>query len=185
MKIGGGKGKGSSNERKLCKILSEWWTKKKKPVVFWRVGSSGAQFTLSRGSTKMSGDIVAIEEKGTDLIDTFSIEAKWHKDFDLLELLHPEKKSNKIESWWEQCTRDANAVDKIPLLIFRRNRSPFYYMTWKVIWSSIGCKLNEKPYIISNNRIVQELKFLIEIPPKEIKKWIKNYFKKGDSETQL
>jgi len=165
MKKGGGKKKGSENERRLCKILSKWWTGKDKPIVFWRVGSSGAQFTISSGTTEMSGDVVAVHQDGFSLTNIFSIETKFVKYFDLIDLFYPLKKTNQVYSWWKQCIGDAEKVNKKPLLIFRRNRSEYFFM--------MEYNENLKKYlfdfmIFKDKTIIGKLKDLINIPPKYI-----------------
>jgi len=155
MRRGGGKAKGSENERELCKYLSKWWTGKETPIVFWRVGSSGAQFTLSGGTTEMSGDVVAIHPEGSDFCEIFSVETKFVKQFDFSDLIHPEKKWNQLESWWDQCKGDAEKVGRNPLLLFRRNgmkHNSYYFMMEKELFDRLN--IDVISLIISKNRIV-------------------------------
>lgn len=161
MRKGGGKQKGSENERTVCKVLSKWWTGKDKPIVFWRVGSSGAQFTLSGGATDMSGDVVSTHPDGSDF--PFSVETKSVKSVDFSDLLFPGKKTNQIEAWWGQCKSDAMRASKIPLLLFRKNgmrKDSYFFMIEKDAFKNVG--FYTFPHIISNGRIVGLLDDLIQ-----------------------
>lgn len=111
------KAKGSNFERYMCKVLTEWITGKKSPVIFWRVGSSGACATLSK-SNSMVGDVVAVDEKGLFFTNTFTVELKAVKSMNLLELF---SSNCRFWKWWEQVERDSKRVNNIPLLIFKIN----------------------------------------------------------------
>jgi len=106
--------KGSEYELRISKILAEWYQED-----FHRVPSSGG---LRWGKdNRVSGDIIA--QEGSTF--PFSIECKKREDWTFEQLL---KGVGEVESWWAQCIRDASNVDKKPLLIFSKNRSPNYYM---------------------------------------------------------
>ena len=44
------------------------------------------------------------------------------------------KGSKAVEKWWKQVKRDAEATEKVPLLIFTRNQQPDYIM---VVWEKM------------------------------------------------
>lgn len=158
MKKRRGKVKGSENERNLCKVLSKWWTGKDKPIVFWRVGSSGATFTIT-STTEMAGDVVAVHQDGISFTNIFVVETKFVKNFDILDLLYPEKKTNQIENWWDQVTRDSSKINRIPLLIFKRNRLEYLFMTKESLFDKL--KINKFPFIINKNRVVGRFEWFL------------------------
>lgn len=75
----------------------------------------------------MGGDIVAIDAAGQFFTDLFSIECKSYKDFDFSEYFKDTK--GEIKQWWKQCCEDAEAANKLPFLIFKKNNSPSYVKT--------------------------------------------------------
>jgi hypothetical protein len=108
--------KGSRGQREVAKLLSPWW---------------GAEFT----STPMSGGFAtkrfrddwnaAADIVTPDETFPFSVEVKWQEDWNMEQLLTSDV--TKMWKWWDQCIEEAPA-DKIPLLVFKRNRQPWYYM---------------------------------------------------------
>jgi hypothetical protein len=115
------KRKGSSNEKEIARLLTNWITGKPKPEIFWKIGSSGSKFTQDIKHNvvgSMSGDIVAIDEKGAILTNKFSIECKHYKTCDFLPLL---RGNGDVLKWWQQCYNDAVEANKHPMLIFKRN----------------------------------------------------------------
>jgi len=138
MKSGGGKNKGSSFERKVCRILTKWITGKEHPEIFWRSASSGAKSTMDsiKGTaTDMHGDIMAVNEEGFWFTSKFLIECKFYKDVDIGKFLTG---SGKLRDWWNQACEDGAKANKIPLLIFKRNGSPIYIM-----FNSFDCRFFE------------------------------------------
>lgn len=110
-----GRAKGQSFERVVAKILSTWWGEE-----FHRTPSSGGLHW--KRDNRVTGDVVTPENSNFP----FSIECKKVEGWNFEQLL---KDTGEISNWWNQCFRDSNEVDKIPLLIFSKNRSPIYYMT--------------------------------------------------------
>jgi hypothetical protein len=79
VKKGGGKGKGSSFERKVCVLLSLWVTNGKKKDAFWRSSMSGGRATIhvKRGDkNRQAGDIAAVAPEGHQFTDVFFAECK-------------------------------------------------------------------------------------------------------------
>ena len=130
MRSGGGKNKGSSFERDICRKLTKFVTGSEKPEIFWRSASSGAKATQDAKSGvkgHMGGDIVSVQDsQGMWLTEKFSIECKSYADFFFDHLFTPGK--GQIWKWWDQCRRDADDANKRPMLIFKKNRSPIYVM---------------------------------------------------------
>ena len=115
-----GKAKGSAFEREISKRLSLWWTRGESSQVFWR--SSG--FISRAGDRKehQFGDIHAIDYRGKWLVEHVNIELKNYKELNLLELVDkPDKSGVLILKHWDQCLKDAEASDREPLLIEKRN----------------------------------------------------------------
>jgi hypothetical protein len=96
--------------------------------VFWRVGSSGSVSTLSK-SNILCGDIVQVDFNYPEF--PFSVECKFRKSFDLIDLLFQKKKSSQIVSWLEQCMRDSERAKKEPLLVIKRNFYPELFILKK------------------------------------------------------
>ena len=114
-----GKAKGSGFEREIAKTLSIWVNGTPKPYVFWRSPSSGALATIAE-SMDASGDLIALRPEGKFLTDRFSIELKTgYEDVDLLKIFKSNK-NNTLESFWNQCIRDAKKSNKYGMLIFRK-----------------------------------------------------------------
>ncbi len=127
-----GKIKGSQFEREVCRKLTKWITGEEKPEIFWRARASGAKATIdhSRGIRGQKyGDIVSIDEKGDWFVDMFTIECKFYKDFNFLNLLQCR---GKVLDWWRQVRGDASKASNSPLLIFTKNYRPEYLCIDKV-----------------------------------------------------
>lgn len=75
-----GSNKGAAFERKICRMLSEWWTNGARDDVFWRTSQSGGRATerAKKGQTTSGqyGDIAATDPIGKPLIDCFMFELK-------------------------------------------------------------------------------------------------------------
>ena len=117
---GRGKAKGSEFEREISKRLSLWWTDGASSQVFWR--TSGL---LSRGGDRkvhQIGDVHAIDARGQGLVERVNIELKYYRDLRILDIVYkPDKKHVTLLNHWAQCKRDAEASDREPLLIAKRN----------------------------------------------------------------
>ena len=123
------KGKGNAYEIQICRKLSKWVIGKDKPLLFWKIGSSGAQATLSKDvKSKLVGDVVCIDEKGMFLMDKVVIELKNVRTTNILDFISPEKKSEGIVIWWGKVSRQAKDAERIPWLIFHRNNSRLDYL---------------------------------------------------------
>ncbi len=72
MKAGGGKAKGGAFERKICKMMSEWWGDKD---AFWRSPGSGARGTVSKAQP-FYGDMCSPSSTGNAFISKVVVEMK-------------------------------------------------------------------------------------------------------------
>lgn len=134
-------GKGSAFEREVSKILSVWWTSNDRDDIFWKTSGSGGRATSRRKTGKdtafSTADITFSDPLGEPLIKIWNIEAKSgygdsprkRKDGTLrktnwcvLDLLDGTRTKNPelFMQMWEQCSRDARASARQPILIFRR-----------------------------------------------------------------
>lgn len=125
------KNKGSSNERNICKILSE----KLAPFKFIRSQQSGAivggknfeqkKHLYSQDALKyFLSDIVCSNEDEVGKQFKFVIEAKFYKEMEKWDLLLSGK--SQIYEWLEEVRIDAEKINKQGLVIFKYNRSPYY-----------------------------------------------------------
>ena len=108
------KNKGNRNERRGCKLWSDWtgWE-------FSRVPASGG--LRWKKQDDITGDIICTQKGIYNF--KFSIEMKFHKDIEFNYLLLGKKK-NPVIKFWDQCKRDAQRADKIPILFMRYNGMP-------------------------------------------------------------
>lgn len=125
------KGKGNSNERAICKLLSEALN----PFKFIRSQSSGAVIGGKNYETNAHlyskdamhffvSDIVCSNEKDVGKQFRFAIEAKAYKEAERLEVLLNGK--SKIYEWLEEVRIDSEKVDKEGIIIFKWNNTPYY-----------------------------------------------------------
>jgi hypothetical protein len=69
---------------------------------------------------KLKGDLYIPESK-----NTFCVEVKHYKD-DHLTSKWLTSKSPTLQSWWEQTVREAEEMNREPLLLFKYNRSKWF-----------------------------------------------------------
>jgi len=109
--------KGARGEQQVVKLLKAWWGSE-----FYRTPRSGAFATQGFSHKDMS---VAADVVTPDHTFPFSVEVKWQESWNMEQLL----KSAICDpwKWWEQCVTECT-VNKIPLLVFKRNNQPWFYM---------------------------------------------------------
>ena len=126
VKPGGGKQKGSSFERELCRELSLWVSDGKRDDLLWRSAISGGRATVRAKKGKITahqaGDICAVHELGHKLTNHFFIECKAYKDLKAATLVF--HSSGTIVNFWNICREQAATNDKAPMLVLRQNRFP-------------------------------------------------------------
>ncbi|GAA0348287.1 hypothetical protein GCM10008931_44470 [Oceanobacillus oncorhynchi subsp. oncorhynchi] len=109
--------KGSSYERKIAKILSEWTGE-----TCHRVPQSGAGGVRWGSDSRMNGDIVF----PVDSNNSFVYELKKREGWDFKHLL---LNTGQIKEWWKQVITDARRMKEhgmSPCLIFSKNRDKDY-----------------------------------------------------------
>lgn len=161
------KRKGSSFERKICRLLSLWWSNGINPNIFWRSSSSGARAT-QRSLQVHRGDITNIEGEGVEFITTFVIECKSYKEIDFLKTV--DVPFSGWYKWWQQSEKDAIASFRRPLLIMHRNN----HGTYIVIHTDILKKISKIPPTIPvisfcDLTLMSFTDFLKCTPPESIK----------------
>ena len=125
MRKGGGKSKGSSFEREICRELSLWVSNGKQEDIFWRSSISGGRSTVAYAKGKrfaaQAGDISCVDPAGFAFTNRFYIECKFYKDLDYIGLITG--KGHLID-FWEETKLQAKKYKKLPLLIAKQNRIP-------------------------------------------------------------
>lgn len=127
MRPGGGKAKGASFERQICKDLSLWISRGEHPDVFWRSAMSGgrARVLMKEGlkASSQTGDLSSIKSMGEALTNAFIIECKFHRDLHLSNLIT--SKQEGLPKFWRQLCADCKTYGKKwPMLIAKQNRKP-------------------------------------------------------------
>jgi len=124
---GYGKRKGSAFERKICKLLSLWWSEGKEEYLFWRSAGSGSVATVAarkgkRASTQI-GDICAIDTRGQPLMDVIAIECKHYRDLGLLNLFQRSPMNSIAVKGYDKLARQLSRekVRKFPVAIVKGN----------------------------------------------------------------
>lgn len=121
--------KGSQYERDISRKLSLWWSQGAADDWFWRTDTSGGRATTRAKSglatANAVGDLSSRTEEGALLLREYVIEIKrGYNDIEILPLLDKDNnKSNHFVVWWKKLTGEAQATQRKPLLIFRRDRA--------------------------------------------------------------
>lgn len=123
MRRGGGKSKGASYEREVCKQLSLWISRGLHEDIFWRSAMSGGRATVGFKSGKnhssQVGDISLVSPLGSKLISAFAIEVKHYADLNFTGLLTG--KGNLLK-FWTEINEQASRYGKLPMMFARQNR---------------------------------------------------------------
>lgn len=123
MRKGGGKSKGSSFERDICKRLSLWLSEGTVEDCLWRSAMSGGRSTVAHAKGKrladQAGDISAISPLGHTLTKRWMIECKNYRDLGFAGL--PTKRGNLVKFWLE-AKKQGRRYDKLPMMIVKQNQ---------------------------------------------------------------
>jgi len=110
--------KGSNFERLIAKILS-----KRLGIEIIRVPQSGA-FSSTHQTNYAGGDLLCADK---EKFFPFLFELKHQNKTNLLlDVLNLKKRKKEIFEWIDQAERDGKRIGKIPIIIFRLNRSPIF-----------------------------------------------------------
>ncbi len=131
MKPGGGKHKGSSFERQVCRDLSKWITYGRRDDLFWRSAMSGGVATVGKKAgidrAAQSGDISAISDGGFfgeeagRFIGKVSVECKFLSDYKMARLI--EESSGLLADAILQ-SRKAAGKNRWSMVVAKSNRRP-------------------------------------------------------------
>lgn len=118
--------KGSSYEREICKLLSNWWSPGRDDI-FWRSSQSGGRATqrMKKGKSTFGsyGDIAAVDPIGAPLLKAFTIELKRGRSHgdpgDLLDFKNDNEK-HAFAKTILQAVRSAEHAKSISWLIISR-----------------------------------------------------------------
>jgi|TARA_R110000803_G_scaffold210841_1_gene284346 hypothetical protein len=129
MRKGGGKSKGNSFERDVCRKLSTWITNGTDSEVFWRAASSGAMATQRQKvgkDTRQHGDITSVDAAGNAFIDNHYIECKFYKDLHVQNIVFGKRLvgEGNLYNIWVDTRNKSIELGKSPLLICRQNNMP-------------------------------------------------------------
>jgi hypothetical protein len=112
-----GKIKGSTFERTISKLFTEWWNKWELEGKFYRTPGSGALAYRQRDD--VIGDLT------TPAGFMFTIEVKNREDWKCEDLffegIECKATSNSVSGWWAQSCKEAYQAKKYPMLIIKRN----------------------------------------------------------------
>ena len=125
MRKGGGKAKGSSFEREICRRLSLWISHGSQEDVFWRSALSGGRATVAAKKglrlATQAGDISAIHPLGNAFIEAFMVECKNYADLKFEGLITGK---GHLAEFWVTAKNEAIKYGKLPMLIAKQNQQP-------------------------------------------------------------
>ena len=131
MRKGGGKEKGSTQERAVCVALSLWVSNGAKRDLYWRSAMSGGRATVGakRGIdlARQAGDISAVAPEGHALTNKFFIECKAYKDLNLEAFIVSNK--GLLAKFWQTAQTEAKRHNREPVIIAKGNFMPTLIIT--------------------------------------------------------
>jgi hypothetical protein len=124
VKQGGGKNKGATFERSVCKALGLWVTGGKRDDIFWRSAMSGGRATIRQRGGKetrhQAGDISSVHEAGHVLTSYWFIECKFVKNLRITNFVL--QTGGGLMEYWRTAVDQARVHDRIPMVIAKQNR---------------------------------------------------------------
>jgi hypothetical protein len=143
------KAKGSEFERKVCRVLSLFWSDGKATDLCWRSAASGARGTVSRTKTQgYHGDLVSTDPSIDPLFRVFCFEVKHYKDFNVSESIRGNK-GCKLLAFWRQAVRSARLSGRFPVLIVKPNFLDELLFVEPGVAAALRCCLNRALRFIS------------------------------------
>lgn len=174
----GARAKGSNYERGVAKKFTDWWIPKGSEVEFHRAPASGALQWAS--DHRVAGDIVPPEGINFPFVIECKKHEGWTMDHVLLDIGTP-------KDWWGQVVTDSRRVDRVPMLVFSRNRAKDFVMVPHDEWlykrlSSLGNThmrttisfKNIRDEVQSFDVIVTQLDILTQILPDAVREYAGN-----------
>lgn len=119
--------KGSSYEREICRMLSEWWSGGRRDDIFWRSSASGGRATVRSKSGKATfgqyGDIAAVDPVGQPLTRTLCFELKrGYTKYSFADAIDrtPHAAQMPWEAFVEQASTSATAAGALAWVLVQR-----------------------------------------------------------------
>lgn len=152
-----GREKGFEYEREVAKKLSRWLTDGATQDCIWRTPGSGARSHVLQGSAaaQTAGDLMLLDPSypvARDFCETFVVELKRRRILDWGLWLYQDQ--GEFPAWWSKLCKEADRVQRCPMLIARADRKPAVCMVPSIIAEE------QLPSIRWRNRDVQA--FLLE-----------------------
>lgn len=127
-----GKVKGGKFERQISKRLSLWLSSGERDDMFWRTHGSGSRYTIRNkkdiDTEGQDGDICSTCSGDSEKFrKIFSLELKNYKDINLWGLVT--KNKTGFLDFWRQTVKQAESVNKIPVLIIKENYRPILFVS--------------------------------------------------------
>jgi len=116
-----GKVKGGVAEREVSKMLQSWWSQYE-DCQFVKTPASGGWSTANvRSAFKASGDVMTTAQSFP-----FSVEVKRREGWSESNFMNGRK--SPVWAWWHQACTQAHEMNVTPMMLFRRNRKPWWLM---------------------------------------------------------
>jgi len=151
-----GKGKGSSFERRICKMLGLWWSEGKRDDIFWRTSNSGGRATVRKKKAQdtfgQEGDVQATDPIGQPLIDLCTIEVKCgYGRSSIIDIVdRPMSSAVQIwERWLEQASRESRDTGRWMLITKADRREVMIFLSLRLynLLNQTGVQLRRaRPY---------------------------------------
>lgn len=137
MRKGGGKQKGASFEREVCKALSLWVSADTQEDVYWRSAMSGGRSTVAFKKGKrlaaQSGDISCIHSIGQTFANKFYVECKAYRDLQFQGLVTGK---GHLIKFWDETKKQCKQYDKLPMMVVRQNMiKPMVCLSHEGLWA--------------------------------------------------
>jgi hypothetical protein len=138
MRPGGGKGKGSAFERKVCVDLSLMISGGKQSDIFWRSAMSGGRATSrirraknryrrSVDNVRQGGDICAVAPEGNAFSEHWFVECKFVRRLNLDGFLM--LNIGPLAQFWKIAKEQAARHNREPMVIAKQNNGPIIVVT--------------------------------------------------------
>jgi hypothetical protein len=159
-----GRAKGKIAEREVCRLLEAWWGQLETGCKFKPTPMSGGWSSPDvREAFHTSGDLVTTAEKFP-----FCIEVKRRESFSWENLTAG--KASPVLGWWDQAVRQAAEMGSCPMLVFRRNREPWWVvLPYGYVFAHANLiHANLETFLINNGfETAARLDLLLRLPPEQ------------------
>lgn len=123
MKQGGGKAKGATFERDVCKALGLWVTRGKRDDIFWRSAMSGGRATIRQRkgneTRHQAGDISSVHEDGHVFTSYWFVECKFVKNLRITNFVL--QTGGSLMEYWRVAVEEAAKHHRVPMVIAKQN----------------------------------------------------------------